>query len=52
MILEIFGLSLTASFFAEKARQDAVDIDRQNGYNEGKTKRGEKQYEQIYGRDF
>ena len=45
-------VSLTASFFAEKARQDAVDIDRQNGYNEGKTKRGEKQYEQIYGRDF
>ena len=37
---------------AEKARQDAVDIDRQNGYNKGKTKRGEKQYGQIYGRDF
>ena len=36
----------------EKARQDVVDIDRQNGYNEGKTKRGEKQYGQIYGRDF
>ena len=38
--------------WSQKDLSDAVDIDRQNGYNEGKTKRGEKQYEQIYGRDF
>ena len=38
--------------WSQKDLSDAVDIDRQNGYNEGKTKQGEKQYGQIYGRDF